>query len=106
MKMKKRTTAVLLKEIWKLRKSVEMSNILTAERLNVDNACKYLGIKKSTIYKMAAEKLLPHYKYCNKLHFDRSILDEWIKSHLIERALSAEEIAQDYILKKTKKHDK
>lgn len=67
------------------------------EILNFEEACVYIGIKKSTMYKLTSARKIPHYKTVG-LHFERSELDKWIRDH---RIASEEEInvtAQKYCL--------
>ena len=50
------------------------------EILNFDEAAAYLSMSKSTLYKLTAKKEIPHYKPNRFVFFERSELDNWIRS--------------------------
>lgn len=53
--------------------------------LTTTEACKYLGISKSTLYKKTCSGILSHYKPNNKLlYFEQETLDKYITSVYIE----------------------
>lgn len=50
----------------------------TNKVLSFEQACEYLGYKKSYMYKLTAKKILPHSKPNNKkMFFDREKLESW-----------------------------
>lgn len=52
------------------------------EHLNTANAASYLGVSKSTIYKMVFNRRIPFYKPSGKLlYFLKSDLDKYISSN-------------------------
>ena len=62
------------------------------EVLNLEEAASFLGIAKSTLYKMTHENRLPFYKPAGKLiYFEKSVLLEWIRSN---RIMSEDEIQE------------
>jgi excisionase family DNA binding protein len=45
----------------------------------VAEACEYMGITESHLYKLTSSGKIPHYKPTGKLmYFDRSELDDWL----------------------------
>ncbi len=51
----------------------------TAEYINIDQACAYLGFKKGYLYNLIWQKKIPYYKpNGKKLYFNRRELAEWI----------------------------
>lgn len=45
----------------------------------VAEACEYMGITESHLYKLTSSGRIPHYKPTGKLiYFDRSELDDWL----------------------------
>lgn len=45
-------------------------------------ACVYLGISESLLYKLTSSKEIPHYKPRGKmLYFDKTELDAWLKQN-------------------------
>lgn len=50
--------------------------------LNFDEACQYLGYKKSYVYKLTSAGVLPYSKPNGKrIYFDRILLEEWMLSN-------------------------
>lgn len=51
-----------------------MNNIL-----NFKQACDYLQMSKSCLYKLTSKKEIPHFKPGGKkIYFEKSDLDEWV----------------------------
>ena len=50
------------------------------ELMTLEEACKFIGKKPSTIYSMTSERRIPFMKRGNKLYFMKSDLLAWIKS--------------------------
>ncbi len=62
------------------------------EVLNLEEAASFLGIAKSTLYKMTHENRIPFYKPAGKLiYFEKSVLLDWIRSN---RVMSESEIQE------------
>jgi len=50
--------------------------------LTLDEACEYLGFKKSYVYKLTSAGILPYYKPNGKtIFFDRVQLEGWMLSN-------------------------
>lgn len=49
--------------------------------LNINQLCKYLGIKKKTIYDMVYRKCIPYCKVGHQLRFPKSLIDTWLKEN-------------------------
>ena len=49
--------------------------------MNLDEACTYLNLGKSAIYKRTMNGQIPFYKFGKKLAFRRHELNEFITSH-------------------------
>ena len=63
------------------------------EVLNLEEAAGFLGIAKSTLYKMTHENRIPFYKPAGKLiYFEKSVLLEWIRSN---RIMSESELQEE-----------
>ncbi len=48
--------------------------------LTVDDICKYLSVTKDTVYKWIENKNMPASKVGRKWMFQKSEVDEWVKS--------------------------
>ncbi|MCT3845055.1 helix-turn-helix transcriptional regulator [Elizabethkingia anophelis] len=63
--------------------------------LNVEELAEYTGFKKSYIYKLVHEKIIPYSKPNGKvLFFERKVIDEWL---LNNPSKSKEEIQRESI---------
>ena len=64
--------------------------------LNIDEACEFLGYKKSYIYRLTSMGVLPYSKPNGmKLYFDRDKLERWMLSN--ESETNIEQIAETYV---------
>jgi excisionase family DNA binding protein len=52
------------------------------ELLTINEACKYLGVKKSTLYSWSFQKKIPHVKVGKLLKFEISQLNEWLRQNM------------------------
>lgn len=63
------------------------------EVLNLEEASAFLGIAKSTLYKMTHNNRLPYFKPAGKLiFFEKQALLDWVKG---AKALSEEELREE-----------
>ncbi len=54
------------------------------EVLTSDEAARYMGIAKSTLYKLTMERKIPHYKPTGKIcYFDRKELEAWLHGNRV-----------------------
>jgi len=74
------------------------------EVLTVPELEKYMGISKSTIYKMTHERRIPHYKPTGKLiFFKRAEIDQWMLTNPVEQMLGIyDRVAGRHIIKNKK----
>ena len=69
------------------------------EVLNLEEAASFLGIAKSTLYKLTHENRIPFYKPAGKLiYFEKSVLLEWIRSNRIMSEAELQEEARKKLL--------
>ena len=69
------------------------------EVLNLEEAASFLGIAKSTLYKVTHENRIPFYKPAGKLiYFEKSVLLEWIRSNRITSEAELQEEARKKLL--------
>jgi excisionase family DNA binding protein len=68
------------------------------EYLNFAEAAEFLGITKSTLYKMTHKKLIPYYKPTGKyIYFSAEDLRQFVKRGKISAAWEVEESAEQYL---------
>ncbi len=60
--------------------------------VGIDEACKILRRKKSTVYHMVRDGILPHYKVGKMLEFRPSELIAWQEQHASDTAKTTDEI--------------
>ena len=86
----------LYKQVAELQKRVEiLEDILdsTKEVLTVEEAAKFMGLARSTLYKMTCEQTIPFYRPNGKMiYFEKSAILSWIRKN---RVYSTEEINEE-----------
>src|SRR5690554_5725646 len=91
----------ILERLKIIEKHVLDRNIILKNVLNLNEACQYLELSQSHLYKLTSAGSIPHYKpNGKKLYFKRSELEGWL---LRNRNATRDEIDQraaDYLIKK------
>lgn len=65
-----------------------------AELLTLDDAARFLGLKKSYLYRLTSAKKIPFFKYGGRLvAFDRAALEAWRAARLQYVPTAAEQAA-------------
>lgn len=90
---------IIIQKLENIETMLKEQNLLRKDVLNFNEACAYLDISASHLYKMTSQKQIPH--FCpqgKKLYFNRAELDEWLQRN---RQTSTDEIdtmAANYLL--------
>ncbi|HOE24636.1 MAG TPA: helix-turn-helix domain-containing protein [Bacteroidales bacterium] len=90
---------IILKELNELKRLISEQNLLKKDVLNFSEACQYLDISESHLYKLTSRKQIPH--FCpqgKKLYFNRQELDRWLQQNRQDTNDEIEKEATDYIL--------
>lgn len=91
----------ILERLRIIEKHVLDQNLILKNVLNFNEACQYLELSQSHLYKLTSAGSIPYYKpNGKKLYFNRVELDQWL---LRNRSMSADEVekrAADYLIKK------
>ena len=67
------------KELKQIKRFIKEQNILRKEILTLDEITWYLGLSKSSIYKLTSKREIPFYSPGGKkLYFKKSEVDTWI----------------------------
>lgn len=53
------------------------------EPLNIDQAARFLGLKKGTVYNMIARRAIPYHKVGRRVLFTQGELASWFDSTLV-----------------------
>ena len=93
----------IIKQLDRIEKLLKEQQAMQKNVLNFNEACTYLELSQSHLYKLTSTGAVPHYKpNGKKIYFDREELDNWL---LRNRNNSKEEIEQqaaDYLINKGK----
>ena len=91
----------ILEKLERIEKLLETQQAMQKQVLNLNDACIYLELSQSHLYKLTSNGSIPHYKpNGKKLYFNRQELDNWL---LRNRSNSIDEIEQEaanYLIKK------
>ena len=69
----------------------------TKEVLTTSECAKYMGVSRSTLYKMMMRREIPHYKPNGKLcYFSRAELEAWLMSNRVATSDEIRDKAQAY----------
>jgi len=61
-----------------------MSQIVGKHTLmSIEEAAQYTGLAVPTLYKMVAQRRIPHVKVGSRLKFDIGLLDGWLKQNTV-----------------------
>lgn len=52
--------------------------------VSLNQASQHLGLPTSTLHFAAKHRLIPHYPFDGRLHFDPVDLDRWVRDHRID----------------------
>lgn len=82
---------ILLSRLTDILHKIEEANILQKSILNFSEACIYLDISASHLYKLTSTSAIPH--FCpqgKKLYFRRDELEEWLqRNHRVKKGKSS-----------------
>ncbi|MBG6111685.1 excisionase family DNA binding protein [Flavobacterium sp. CG_9.10] len=95
---------LILEKLEKLEQRIGEQNLLMKEVLNFNDACSYLDISASHLYKLTSQKSIPH--FCpqgKKLYFNRTELDEWLQRNRQSSTDEIETMAANYLLTNKRK---
>ncbi len=82
-------------------KVIDNTLFCTKEVITSEEAAKYLGIKKSYLYKLTMRRQIPHYKPMGKMcYFNRVELEQWLQSNRVSTSTEIAQQAQAYCMKK------
>lgn len=83
-----------MNEILKRFDRLEQLTLLAAkEVLTLDEVCFLTGLAKSTVYKLTANKAIPHYTNGKHLYFKKSEVEQWLTRNRIGSQLENEQKA-------------
>ncbi len=84
---------MILDKLSEIANKLDEQNLLQKTVLNFNEACSYLDVSQSHLYKLTSTRQIPH--FCpqgKKLYFNRAELDVWLQRN---RQSTNEEIEQE-----------
>ena len=87
---------LILDKLTEIAQKLDEQNMLQKTVLNFNEACKYLDVSSSHLYKLTCNKSVPH--FCpqgKKLYFKREELDSWLQRNRQQTNEELEETAID-----------
>lgn len=94
------STEILIQKLERIETLIEQQGILRKDVLNFTEACQYLGLSQSHMYKLTSSKSIPH--FCpqgKRLYFKRTELDEWLLRNRTDTQDEIDRQAADYLIK-------
>ena len=95
---------LILERLSQIEQKIDQQALLKKEVLNFNDACTYLDISASHLYKLTSQKLVPH--FCpqgKKLYFNRAELDEWLQRNRQSSTDEIEQEAANYVINNKRK---
>ncbi|MBC8315668.1 MAG: helix-turn-helix domain-containing protein [Bacteroidetes bacterium] len=91
---------LIIEKLTNIEKMLAAQALLKKDVLNFEEACKYLDISQSHLYKLTSTKQVPH--FCpqgKRLYFNRIELDEWLQRHRQTSESDIDEAAANYVIR-------
>ncbi len=89
---------LILQKLNQIELKLDEQNLLQKSVLNFSEACRYLEISASHLYKLTSTRQIPH--FCpqgKKLYFNRTELDTWLQRNRHNSTDEIDKEATDYI---------
>ena len=91
----------ILEKLERIEKLLETQQAMQKQVLNFNDACIYLELSQSHLYKLTSTGSIPHYKpNGKKLYFKREELDTWLLRNRNNSIDEIEQEAANYLIKK------
>ena len=91
---------LILDKLTEIAQKLDEQNLLQKKTLNFNEACKYLDVSPSHLYKLTSTKQVPH--FCpqgKKLYFRRDELDTWLQRNRQSATDDSERDAADLVIR-------
>lgn len=79
----------------------ELESLVYASKnvLSFEEACKYMNLSKSYLYKLTSAQQIPHYKPQGKMiYFEKDALEAWLRQNPVKTQAQISQEASNYIL--------
>jgi len=93
----------IIEQLDRIEKLLKEQQTMKKQVLNFNEACAYLELLQSHLYKLTSTSAVPHYKpNGKKIYFQREELDNWLLRNRMNSQDEIEQQAADYLIKKGK----
>ncbi|WP_243348428.1 helix-turn-helix transcriptional regulator [Parabacteroides sp. FAFU027] len=94
----------LLSKLDSIERKLTVQNLLQKEIITFDEACLYLDLSSSYLYKLTSTNRIPCYSPMGKkLFFKRIELDQWLTGSRTSTDAEVQQKAADYIARKDRR---
>jgi len=91
----------IIEQLDRIEKLLKEQQTMQKKVLNFNEACTYLELSQSHLYKLTSTGAVPHYKpNGKKIYFQREELDNWLLRNRMNSRDEIEQQAADYLIKK------
>lgn len=88
-------------QLKRIEKMLVTQQSMQKQVLNFNEACIYLELSHSHLYKLTSTSAIPHYKpNGKKIYFKKEELDKWLLRNRVDSSDEIEQKAIDYIIRK------
>jgi excisionase family DNA binding protein len=101
LKNSRMSSEILMQKLERIENLIEQQGLLKKDVINFIEACHYLGLSKSHMYKLTSSKSIPH--FCpqgKRLYFKRTELDDWLLRNRTDTQDEIDQQAVNYLIKK------
>jgi excisionase family DNA binding protein len=91
------------KELQQIKQFIKEQSILRKEILTLEEITWYLGLSKSSVYKLTSKREIPFYSPGGKkLYFKKSEIDNWVYESKITPIKEVENEVENYLSRTNK----
>ena len=93
------TDELILERLSQIEQKIDEQALLQKSVLNFNEACRYLEISPSHLYKLTSTRQIPH--FCpqgKKLYFNRLELEDWLQRNRQSTTEEIDKEATDYVI--------
>ncbi len=95
--------AYIIKRLEMIEHKIGIHNMLKKEVICFQEACQYLDMSHSHLYKLTSTASIPHFKpNGKKIYFNRLELDVWLQRNRVTSTEEQEHAAMKYISRNSK----
>jgi len=91
----------ILEQLDRIETLLKTQQVMQKQVLNFNEACTYLELSHSHLYKLTSTGAIPHYKpNGKKIYFQKDEIDQWLLRKKMDSNDEIEQQAANYLMKK------